>query len=59
VTCRRFPAICELLDKTPRKSPREDSLKLRFPADRRTLLWMFGLMPGSVALQFARPALVP
>jgi fatty acid desaturase len=34
-------------------------MKLRFPADRRTMLWMFGLMPGTVALQYARPALVP
>jgi beta-carotene hydroxylase len=34
-------------------------LKLRFAADRRTLLWMCGLMPGLVIAQFARPGLVP
>ncbi len=34
-------------------------MKLRFPADRRTLLWMFVLMPGTVIAQFARPSLVP
>lgn len=32
---------------------------LRFKEDRRTLLWMLGLMPGTVALQFLRPALLP
>jgi fatty acid desaturase len=33
--------------------------QLRFSADRRTLLWMCGLMPGNIALQYARPALIP
>jgi len=31
----------------------------RFAADYRTLVWTFVLTPGLVALQFARPALVP
>jgi fatty acid desaturase len=34
-------------------------MKPRFAADYRTLLWAFVLTPGFVALQFARPELVP
>lgn len=32
---------------------------LRFAADRRTLLWMLVFAPGLVALQYARPDLLP
>ncbi|MCH2109018.1 MAG: fatty acid desaturase [Polyangiaceae bacterium] len=32
---------------------------LRYSADRRTLLWMLVLSPGLVALQYAKPELIP
>jgi fatty acid desaturase len=32
---------------------------LRYAADYRTLLWMFVLMPGLVAFQYARPEFLP
>ena len=34
-------------------------MRLRFPEDRRTLLWAFGLFPLVPALAYARPELAP
>ena len=34
-------------------------MQLRNTADRRTLFWVFGLMPATAAVQYAKPELIP